>query len=62
MKVSTWGSSFCDLLEGTQDKKAETSGFYLVPMLVQIINQPKSVKAFLCPFVFIIPICTYMPI
>lgn len=40
MKVSTWGSSFCDLLEGTQDEKAETSGFHLVPMLVQIINQP----------------------
>lgn len=44
MKLSARGSSFCDLLEASQDETAETSTFYLVQMVVQVINQPKSVN------------------
>lgn len=44
MNLSARGSSFRDLLEATQDETAETSTFYLVQMVVQVINKPQSVN------------------
>lgn len=52
MKLSARHSSFCDLLEGTQDETAETSTFYVVQM-VQVTNQPKSVNVNICTLVLI---------
>lgn len=53
MKLSARHSSFCDLLEGTQDETAETSTFYMVQMVVQVTNQPKSVNVNICTLVLI---------